>query len=58
MDYRDKANIWYKDNVNNIDKSIMLTDKKLPPGIENLLYPGLWRPEHWKWFLDKGRKNG
>jgi hypothetical protein len=49
------AKQWYKAHRNHIDH--LIDDECIvfsyPPSYEDASKPYLWKPEHWKWFLEK-----
>ena len=53
-EHEKRANEWYSLHENHVNKLCQMTDKSFPPTLwEDKRDPRLWKPGHWKWFLDK-----
>jgi len=42
---------WYDMHRAHVDKLLAGAGAPYPPGREDAGHPGLWKPEHWAWFL-------
>lgn len=52
----DNAVLWYSDHTNHIKS--LIKDTKLsysPSDNEDKNNPNLWKPQHWKWFVETYR---
>lgn len=50
----DMAHDWYSNHKNHVNRLYYTCSNSYPP---TLAYdknnPSVWKPEHWKWFIDK-----
>lgn len=54
-----EARAWFNDHNVHIKGLVNTKTIAIIPGVEDcLLGPGLWRAEHWAWFLDNMEKLG
>jgi len=52
--YLVRASIWYVTHQNHVDRIIPETKTKYPPTDEyDVRNPNVWKPEHWKWFIEE-----
>ena len=54
--YLDSADLWYCLHKNHVNK--MYSNAKIgyaPTDALDIENPNLWKPEHWKWYLDNYR---
>ena len=49
---KEKALAWYKDHKEHVDKLIVSCNGGYKPSSEDIIEPALWKPSHWKWFLN------
>jgi hypothetical protein len=48
-----EARAWLNDHYSHVRRIVTMDTASIVPSIEDcLLGAGVWRPEHWAWFLD------
>ena len=49
-----RAKDWYSLHEKHVNKLIGFAEKSFSPTLwEDKRDPRIWKPEHWKWFLNK-----
>lgn len=55
--YLEKADMWYNLHVDHITNLIKNIKTGYPPTLtEDIINPWLWKPEHWRWFINNKTK--
>ena len=59
MDYMQKAQQWYEQHENHVNKLIENYNENISfrPSLEDLERPEVWNPGHWLWFFEERKKN-
>ena len=53
-----KTLIWLKEHRKHVYNMVFNSEKEYPPSDnEDKNNPALWKPEHWKWFLNHKANN-
>lgn len=49
-----RASIWYINHQKYVDRIVFEIESKYPPTDSyDVRNPNVWKPEHWKWFIEE-----